>query len=110
MSITTISAEDIPPLMQKTTMEEKIYRKKVSSLRKSRGRPHIIEDRCKGCGFCIAFCPTKVLKVSERFNVKGYHPPEFVESPSDKVCIACKFCEMICPDFAIYVEVFENEK
>ncbi|MGQ9796798.1 4Fe-4S binding protein [Desulfosoma sp.] len=35
-----------------------------------------MEDRCKGCGYCIAFCPRDVLQESKRFNAKGYHPPK----------------------------------
>ena len=63
----------------------------------------IIKDRCKECGFCIEFCPEGVLKVSEEFNSKGYHPPKLVETETKK-CIGCGFCSMICPDFAIFVE------
>jgi 2-oxoglutarate ferredoxin oxidoreductase subunit delta len=65
-----------------------------------KGEIHIIEDRCKGCGFCIEFCPNDVFIESEKFNVKGYHPPE----PKDpESCIACKLCELICPEFSIFI-------
>jgi 2-oxoglutarate ferredoxin oxidoreductase subunit delta len=65
-----------------------------------RGRVYIIEERCKGCNFCIEFCPKNVLEESEKFNSKGYHPPEVV-NPDD--CVDCQLCELICPEFAIYV-------
>lgn len=71
-----------------------------------KGCPHIIDDRCKGCVFCVELCPKKVLRMSEKFNIKGYHPPEIAE-PDE--CIGCKLCELICPEFAIYVEVEEND-
>ena len=61
----------------------------------------IIDDRCKGCGFCVEFCPKDVLFISDKFNVKGYHPPEM--DPS-KECVMCGLCELICPEFAIYSE------
>jgi len=68
------------------------------------GKIHIIKDRCKGCEFCIEFCPNDVLVLSDEFNPKGYHPPRVAET---KCCIACRLCELICPEFAIYIT--ENE-
>jgi 2-oxoglutarate ferredoxin oxidoreductase subunit delta len=65
------------------------------------GIVHIIEERCKGCGFCVEFCPQGVLLMSERTNAKGYHPPELTD---DSHCINCGLCALLCPDFAIYVE------
>lgn len=65
----------------------------------------IIADRCKGCGFCIEFCPNKVLGESADFNSKGYHPP--VMKPSIE-CNSCGICEVICPEFAIYSRVREK--
>ena len=59
----------------------------------------ILEDRCKGCGYCIEFCPKSVLDFSTRFNRKGYHPPS-VGKPDE--CVNCHYCEIICPEFAIY--------
>ncbi len=65
---------------------------------------------CKGCGFCVNYCPTDALAMSSEYNAKGYHPP-FVKSPDD--CRNCDFCQTICPEFAIYVtrkaEHEENE-
>ncbi len=59
----------------------------------------IIEERCKGCGFCIAFCPRGVLRLSSGFNKKGYHFPEVVDISK---CADCHFCDVLCPEFAIY--------
>jgi 2-oxoglutarate ferredoxin oxidoreductase subunit delta len=63
------------------------------------GEVRIIVDRCKGCGFCIEYCPKDVLVLSDEFNRKGYHPPKVVKSGE---CVNCELCEMICPDFAIF--------
>ena len=63
------------------------------------GEVHILEDRCKECGYCIEFCPRGVIEVSSKFNKKGYHPP-IVKKPDD--CVNCHYCEIICPEFAIY--------
>ena len=63
------------------------------------GEITIIKDRCKGCGFCIEYCPREVLVFSEAFNKKGYHPPEVANA---EACTSCRLCELICPDFAIF--------
>jgi len=41
----------------------------------SKGFVAINVERCKGCSFCVEFCPTHVLALSSAFNSKGYHPP-----------------------------------
>jgi 2-oxoglutarate ferredoxin oxidoreductase subunit delta len=63
------------------------------------GEVVIIRERCKGCGFCVDYCPKEVLVMSEEFNRKGYHPPEVVKAGE---CVNCNLCEMICPDYAIF--------
>jgi 2-oxoglutarate ferredoxin oxidoreductase subunit delta len=73
-----------------------------------RGEVRIIAERCKGCGFCVEYCPKEVLALSESYNRKGYHPPEVVKEGE---CVNCNLCEMICPDFAIYsVEAPSNKE
>jgi len=64
-----------------------------------RGEVIIIAERCKGCAFCVEFCPKDVLAMSDTFNSKGYHPPYVVKHGE---CVNCNLCEMICPEFAIY--------
>ena len=65
-----------------------------------RGQVHIIEERCKGCGFCVEFCPRHVLAMSSRLNSKGYRLPEVTQNSH---CLDCGLCMLLCPDFAIYV-------
>jgi 2-oxoglutarate ferredoxin oxidoreductase subunit delta len=71
----------------------------IDQVKIPRGDVQIIADRCKGCAFCVEYCPKDVLVMSKEFNRKGYHPPEVVKSGE---CVNCSLCEMICPDFAIY--------
>jgi 2-oxoglutarate ferredoxin oxidoreductase subunit delta len=67
--------------------------------RKRRGKVFVKPERCKGCGYCVEFCPSHVLALSETFNQKGYHPPEVVDADA---CTGCGLCGMYCPDFAIF--------
>jgi 2-oxoglutarate ferredoxin oxidoreductase subunit delta len=65
-----------------------------------KGNIHLIKDRCKSCQFCIEFCPEGILELSDEFNAKGYHLPRVIDGGN---CIACRLCELICPEFAIYI-------
>ncbi len=68
---------------------------------------HIVVDQCKGCGYCIEYCPRKVLEESNEINARGVHPPRIADEDQ---CILCKFCTTICPDFAIFVVEKKTEK
>lgn len=69
------------------------------TVRVTRGMVRVLAERCKGCEFCISYCPRSVLEMSKGFNVKGYHYPEAVQA---KQCVNCHFCEVLCPEFAIF--------
>lgn len=58
-------------------------------------------SRCKRCGICIAFCPVSIYDK----EIDGAPIPTRVDK-----CIGCKRCELMCPDFAIKVEVNNDEK
>jgi len=61
----------------------------------------LIPSSCKGCGICVHFCPAGVLEMSGQFTPKGYHPPKKKQGAT---CTGCRTCELMCPDFAIFVE------
>ena len=65
------------------------------------GQVYIIPHRCKGCLFCIEFCPRDVLLESTEMNAKGYHFP-VVAAGKENQCANCEFCTLICPEFAIF--------
>jgi 2-oxoglutarate ferredoxin oxidoreductase subunit delta len=57
--------------------------------------PVVVYNRwCKGCGICIAFCPTKVLEMGDEGKAVVARPES---------CTRCQICELHCPDFAITV-------
>jgi 2-oxoglutarate ferredoxin oxidoreductase subunit delta len=63
------------------------------------GKVVILKNRCKGCGFCIEFCPKKSMEFSQETNSKGYRIP-CLKNPEK--CLLCGFCSKYCPDFAIF--------
>ncbi|MFO7461422.1 MAG: 4Fe-4S binding protein [Desulfatiglandales bacterium] len=74
-------------------MAKKSKRKKTEAI-------VIRKDLCKGCGICVAFCPTHVLELGEDEKATAVRIEE---------CTACGLCEMRCPDLAIEVHA-EAEK
>jgi len=82
-------------------MPERIKHKPldIDKVKLPKAEIHIITDQCKGCGYCIQFCPKQVLEESEEINARGVHPPKIVD---ESRCIICSFCTAVCPDFAIY--------
>ena len=68
-------------------------------LKQGRGRIFVEPGTCKGCSFCINFCPSHCLEFSKDFNPKGYHYPVLTR-PQD--CSGCNLCGLYCPDFAIF--------
>jgi len=70
------------------------------TVKASRGEIHLIKDQCKGCGYCIEYCPKKVLEESDEINARGVRPARVAH---EEDCIMCDFCTAVCPDFAIFV-------
>jgi len=70
------------------------------------GQVCIDKERCKGCGYCVEYCPRGVLKISSEVNLKGYY---LAVVDDESKCLACGFCEVICPEFAIRVSTNNNQ-
>jgi 2-oxoglutarate ferredoxin oxidoreductase subunit delta len=76
-----------------------------SSSDSPKGRTYLTEERCKGCSYCVVFCPTGALAMGGRLNLKGYHLPDVVDPQK---CNGCDRCGLFCPDFAIYGVKFKK--
>jgi 2-oxoglutarate ferredoxin oxidoreductase subunit delta len=68
-----------------------------------KGSIKIDRERCKGCTFCIEFCPKESIRLSDKLNIKGYFTAEFQENDQ---CTGCATCAVMCPEVAI--EVFRD--
>jgi len=65
-----------------------------------KGKIVINRELCKGCGFCIEFCPKGGIVVSKTLNTKGY---AYAEQETRKGCTGCAVCAIMCPEAAIEV-------
>ena len=85
----------------------KLWRKPFDHARKAAVpvQIYIDKDRCKGCGYCVDFCPREVIKMSSELNPKGYN---LAAVEHEDRCLACGFCEAVCPEFAIKVTTTDN--
>ena len=68
---------------------------KGRELAKAKLKSHYINrEWCKGCGICVHFCPKKVLTLDNEDKAVAVRLED---------CIACRLCELRCPDLAIEV-------
>lgn len=65
-----------------------------------KGTVRINSQRCKGCEYCVHFCPESVLTLSKELNSRGYH---YATLKSEDGCTGCTICGLVCPDMAIDV-------
>ncbi len=73
--------------------------------KKPKGKITIVEQMCKGCGYCIEHCPKGSISFADHYNAKGYYPAVF--SSADE-CTGCGICAVVCPEGII--EVWREQK
>ena len=82
--------------MSQTTGAEVVKAERSESKRRPPlGCVTIFPNWCKGCNLCVEFCPTGVLEIGTDGRVIVARPEK---------CTACRWCEIHCPDFAIFVQ------
>jgi 2-oxoglutarate ferredoxin oxidoreductase subunit delta len=65
----------------------------------AKGEIVINEALCKGCGYCVEFCPKNCIEITkDKFNAQGTLFAVF-SKPDD--CNACGICVWMCPSFAV---------
>ncbi len=67
--------------------------------REKKKRLSVYRSWCKRCGLCVAFCPKGALERD---------PEGFPRWKDATLCVACRMCELRCPDFAIEVAADEE--
>lgn len=60
----------------------------------------IYNDDCKACSLCVDICPRDVLE--EKLPLKK---PVVANI---EACTGCRLCELLCPDWAISVEMEQS--
>ena len=84
------------------------------------GLPHIVLERCTGCGICAKACPRGIIRVvnaNRRGKVvlcSSKDRGKTARQACEVGCIGCKACVKACPQEAIVVEenlaYIDNEK
>ncbi len=77
----------------------------VEVVRTGRGTVFIQMEICKGCAYCVDFCPSHCLELAGDFNSRGYHFPVLARPEG---CSGCDLCGLYCPDFAIFGARFKD--
>ena len=73
----------------------------------AKGEIIIEESICKGCGYCMEFCPNGCIEdTGEKFTILGNLIPAFAHPEK---CTACCLCAWMCPEFAITVYRYVDE-
>jgi len=57
-------------------------------------RLEIVSYLCKGCGLCIAHCPSEVIEFTSSFNELGYRFATY----KGEGCTGCGICFYSCPE------------
>ncbi len=64
----------------------------------------VLGQYCKGCGYCVNFCPKKAVSFGRERNGLGVFFPVI----DREACIACGICATVCPDAALELREEEN--
>lgn len=60
---------------------------------------------CKGCSFCVKFCPRNLLELGTERSQRGFFFPKLTEKEK---CTSCGICSVVCPEGAIELKKEEQ--
>ena len=60
-------------------------------------------DKCTGCNVCVENCPQEIMELFPVGNKKKARCKDL------ELCVACRYCEKMCPYGAIKVELPGHE-
>jgi len=81
-----------------TTKKAKGFSPKTTKVKK--GEWTVFAGLCKGCGLCLAKCPSQALLFGKEKGAGGNPVPQVVAEK----CHLCQTCEVNCPELAIRVD------
>ena len=58
------------------------------------------EQYCKGCSFCVHFCPKGIIALAPYTNDQGYNPATITDLSK---CTGCGICALMCPHVVIEI-------
>ena len=72
------------------------------------GEVVIDPNRCRGCGYCVKFCPRGCIAIpGDKLSAEGYTLAVFSRPEN---CNACGACGWLCPHFALEVYKYIDAK
>jgi ferredoxin len=64
--------------------------------------PHVVEDRCNGCGKCVVVCPVEAMTL---VSANDPHRPKRRRAVLNaEICLGCGVCTRTCPTDALWLE------
>jgi ferredoxin len=64
--------------------------------------PHVLEDRCNGCGKCVNACPVEAMTL---VSANDPHKRNKRKATLDEdICLGCGVCTRVCPTSGLWLE------